>query len=586
MKNLKFLNSLILQILFLLGLTVFARTTEPIDIWKENDQPQTDEKIIKENILEDNNNLILEKLEKKEIIVSQEENNIKIQNVYGLFDPEDNDLDLNMWVDVDGKKLTELMTRLKNKNLSKDFEDLMIKVLFTNSYLPQKNINPEDFLKYKLEWLLDRKKINYIEEFLEANPNLENNSNLIRFLIDEYLSNANINKACQKTKFLNKKKNSKYLDKFKIYCLVNDNKIEEAQLQYDLLKEKGFQEKFYENKINYLLGYAEKPNTNISDKSLLNFHLSYIVNKSFKYEPTEKTNPYIWRYLSSNNLIANTDTIDLEDEEKINLYERAADENTFNKNDIFNIYKQILFNVNQLINAEQVYKNLPNYKARALIYQSILVTDNIDKKISLLILLSDLFKKDDIQNVIYDESVSILNEIDRNDVSEKHIPFYDLVMNYSKNETELKKIKINNKILHRSKIVKYFDEGYQSSKIEKDLKSVYKNVRKNKNYFFSIKDIILLEALQSDGVTIPKKLAEQYESQTKNAELYIPKELISWSEKNQTGLVLLKIIDIAGEDKLTDLDPETLYFIIATLDKLKAKKLRNIIIIKTLPERV
>ena len=144
MKNLKFLNSLVLQILFLLGLTVFARTTEPIDIWKENDEPQTDQKIIKENVLEDNNNLILKKLEKKEIIVSEEENNIKIQNVYGLFDPEDNDLDLNMWVDVDGKKLTELMIRLKNKNLSKDFEDLMIKVLFTNSYLPQKNINPEE----------------------------------------------------------------------------------------------------------------------------------------------------------------------------------------------------------------------------------------------------------------------------------------------------------------------------------------------------------------------------------------------------------------------------------------------------------
>ena len=81
-------------------------------------------------------------------------------------------------------------------------------------------------------------------------------------------------------------------------------------------------------------------------------------------------------------------------------------------------------------------------------------------------------------------------------------------------------------------------------------------------------------------------MVEQYENQTKNTELYIPKELINWSEKNQTGLVLLKIIDIAGEDKLTDLDPETLYFIIATLDKLKAKKLRNIIIIKTLPERV
>jgi len=586
MKNLKFLNSLILQILFLLGLTVFARTTEPIDIWKENNQSQTDERIIKENVLEDNNNLILKKLEKKEIVISEEENNIKIQNVYGLFDPEDNDLDLNMWVDVDGKKLTELMIRLKNKNLSKDFEDLMIKVLFTNSYLPQKNINPEDFLKYKLEWLLDRKKINYIEEFLEANPNLEDNLNLIRFLIDEYLSNANIKTACQKIKFLNKEKNSKYLDKFKIYCLINDNKIEEAQLQYDLLKEKGFQEKFYENKINYLLGYAEKPNTKISDKSLLNFHLSYIVNKSFKYEPTEKTNPYIWRYLSSNNLIANTDTIDLENEEKINLYEKAADENTFNKNDIFNIYKQILFNINQLINAEQVYKNLPNYKARALIYQSILITDNVEKKIDLLILLNDLFEKDNIKRVVYDESVSILSEIDKNDVSEKHVPFYDLVMNSYRNQKELKKIKMNNKVLHRSKLVKYFDEGYQISKIQKDLNSVYKNIRKNKDYFFSIKDIILLEALESDGIDIPKKLKEQYERQTKNTELFIPKELINWSEQNQTGLVLLKIVDIVGEDKLIDLDPETLYFIIATLDKLKAKKLRNNIIIKTLPKRV
>ena len=39
-----------------------------------------------------------------------------------------------------------------------------------------------------------------------------------------------------------------YLSKFNIYCLINNNKKEEAQLLLDLKKELGFEEKFYEKK--------------------------------------------------------------------------------------------------------------------------------------------------------------------------------------------------------------------------------------------------------------------------------------------------------------------------------------------------
>ena len=42
-----------------------------------------------------------------------------------------------------------------------------------------------------------------------------------------------------------------YLSKFNIYCLINNNKKEEAQLLLDLKKELGFEEIFYENKICY-----------------------------------------------------------------------------------------------------------------------------------------------------------------------------------------------------------------------------------------------------------------------------------------------------------------------------------------------
>ena len=62
--------------------------------------------------------------------------------------------------------------------------------------------------------------------------------------------------------------------------------------------------------------------------------------------------------------------------------------------------------------------------------------------------------------------------------------------------------------------------------------------------------------------------------------------MVDLSDQGQIGLVLLKIIEIIGEDQLADLDPETLYFITATLNKLDLKKIRNNIIIKTLPYRV
>ena len=43
--------------------------------------------------------------------------------------------------------------------------------------------------------------------------------------------------------------------------------------------------------------------------------------------------------------------------------------------------------------------------------------------------------------------------------------------------------------------------------------------------------------------------------------MVIPQQLIDWTDTKQTGLVLLKIVEIIGEDNLVDLDPETLYFL-------------------------
>ena len=144
-----------------------------------------------------------------------------------------------------------------------------------------------------------------------------------------------------------------------------------------------------QQKINFLLGISEKTTQKILDNNLLNFYLSHITSNNFEYEPNDKTDQYIWRYLSSANLIQINDS---ENEDIILTYEKAAAEDSFEKDKIYKIYLKMSFNFNQLINAIEVYKNLPNYKARALIYQSILLSSDINKKLDLVFLLTDLFK--------------------------------------------------------------------------------------------------------------------------------------------------------------------------------------------------
>ena len=584
MKNSKLLNSLIFQLLLTIVFSIQLIAAESIDIWKGSSEIKIESAESNQINPDDEKKSLFEERQIVKTDIFQENNeDLDFNKVYGLFDPEENNLSLEIWIESDGKILLEQLKRIETINLSKDSEELLIKILFTNSYLPVKNINSSDFLDYKLEWLIKKDKVDIIEEFLSKNPDIENNTNLLKYLIDKDLSEADINKACEKIKFFNKGTNDDYLQKFKIYCLINGNNLAEAQLQYDLLNEKGSIDNFYNKKINYLLGYIEETDSEVSDKNILNFYLSHIANSDFQYDPSMKTNKYIWKYLSSSNLLADPNSIDLEDETKFNLYEWAAANNSYNKKELFNIYGKFLFSFDQFLNAEEIYETLPPYKARALIYQTASLSDNLEKKLNLLVLLNDLFKKDDIENAFSEELSSILLSIEEEDVPSKYLGFYQIKINLPTEEEDFGEIRFNNKVLHKSKLLKYFiEDNYTVEKLENDLISIYKKIKKDKKYYFSAKDVILLDSLKADGIKLPKKLEKKYSSN----KLTIPQGLIDLSDQGQIGLVLLKIIEIIGEDQLEDLDPETLYFITATLNKLDLKKIRNNIIIKILPYRV
>ena len=145
----------------------------------------------------------------------------------------------------------------------------------------------------------------------------------------------------------------------------------------DLLREQKQSSKFYDDKINFLLGVTDKTSNKINEKNLLNFYLSSITIKDFKYEPTKKTKTEIWEYLNAANLIKLEDA---SDKKKLKELEIAANNNQLDKNKIFEIYKQIPFNLNTFINAKNNYQTLNESDARALIYQKYLLSEKMKDK--------------------------------------------------------------------------------------------------------------------------------------------------------------------------------------------------------------
>ena len=579
MISLSHLNKLTAFVICLVILTFnFAfGEDEPADIWgkQEDQKKQSNEKdnqkdfTIESPILSD---------DVTKVVIKIDENQIEERgsSIIGIFDPEENNFNLNMWSQTDGEDIKKILKRIDKLKLSKLSEDLLFQVLFTNAYSPKKNLNDEEFLKIKIDWLIKKKRIKDLETLLKNNPETGHNSKAVKFLINEHLSSADIKSACDKINFIDRKVQNTYLEKFRIYCLVNNDLKDEAQLIFDLLKERGLNDEFFEDKINFLLGITDKSTPKILDNNLLNFYLSHITSDNFQYEPSDKTDKYIWRYLSSVNLVQ---IHNFEDEDIILTYEQAASENSFENDEIFKIYLKINFNFNQLINAEEIYKTLSNSKARALIYQSMIISDSNEKKIKLAFLLKDLFIKDKLFDVYAEELSNILKSIDPDEIPKGYAKLIE--QNLSGNLTT--KVKFDNDILHRSKVIKHFlNNNEELSITEKDFKSVYKKIKKNKKYFISIKDIVVLESLAADGISLPEDL----DYTALSSQLTVPTNLENLASQNQLGLVMLKIVEIIGEDDVSDLDPETVFFLNRILNELDLKKIRNNILSEALPIKV
>ena len=92
-----------------------------------------------------------------------------------------------------------------------------------------------------------------------------------------------------------------------------------------------------------------------------------------------------------------------------------------------------------------------------MIYQKYLISENIETKLDLLFLLKDLFKKDKLSNIYSQFLSEILKNFEEQEIpkSYKEVVERNIILEKDK---VLGKIKYDDKILHKSRVVKHFTE--------------------------------------------------------------------------------------------------------------------------------
>ncbi|MDC3114689.1 hypothetical protein OA412_01495 [Candidatus Pelagibacter sp.] len=592
MKISKLLNKISLAGIFLILLSsTFSYSEEqPVDIWN------IEKKEIEKKILNDDTNISstnnesqtstelsifsMQSSNDNDLILQDKKIESKDVKIIGLYDPEDYGLNIDMWLNSNGDQLKNIFSNLSKIDFSDDAVEIMNISMLTNAYIPQRNISEKEFLKFKSDWLIKNNNLELIEEYLIKNQIINIHPELTKYLVNQYLSQANIKKSCDLFSKNIEPIKDEYLSKFSIYCSIVLGKKDVAQLNLDLKKELGFKDDYFENKINFLLGYIDKVDKKISEKTILDFHLAHMTNTEFFFEPKDSTDKIIWKYLSSSNLLYNIQEIEITELDRISTIEKAVHNENYPEKDLFELYKRFQFNINQLLNAETSYKALSSIEARALIYQKILLESEIVEKLKLLKILKNLFKKDNINQAFNLELKKFLKKIDPLDVPDNLTSFYYTNVQIENNSE--RNIKFNNDIIHQSKLINYFNGDYAKSKIEKDINNFLKKIKKNKKYFLSKKDIIFLESLKSDGIEISKKFDDLYEIN----ESEIPTDIQVMINNNEAGTALLRIVEVIGQDDLEKIDEDTIYFIISTLNQLDIDFIRNKILLKVLPLKV
>ena len=119
---------------------------EAVDIWKKENlsQKPTIKKKFNTTEKEINTKININIKTPKKIKIDSSYSKIS-KSIYGIFEPEENNLTLDMWLNSEGTRVKDTIERIDKIKLSSFAEELFVNTMFTISNIPQQNITDEEF---------------------------------------------------------------------------------------------------------------------------------------------------------------------------------------------------------------------------------------------------------------------------------------------------------------------------------------------------------------------------------------------------------------------------------------------------------
>ena len=82
------------------------------------------------------------------------------------------------------------------------------------------------------------------------------------------------------------------------------------------------------------------------------------------------------------------------------------------------------------------------------------------------------------------------------------------------------------------------------------------------------------------------EISKKYRNMFELNQSKIPTDIQLLLNNDEVGMILLRLVEIIGEDDLENLDPDTLYFMTSILNKLQLDSIRNQLLLKVLPLKI
>ena len=546
----KILYGVLLSTLLLAEIS-FSET--PKDIWE---QSKSIKKVETNNNLETQNKqelppttiLQIPKTELEISNISQTEiEQSNRQAIFGIYDPGATNIPVTFWDNISPEIFDSFRQTMAQGDNRRSVNQLIARVFFSKTNLSNHEDKGVAYLNFVSSFLAHSQDTKLIDSVIDQNNLLLNNEQLLGFLINNNFSNYQIEKACKYAQNLGAEIKNFELQKFKILCLVQAKESKKALANLELIRENGFKDDFFIQKVNFLLGMLLARQGESKTDTLLNIHLSSLVDPMFNPNfsvfkgDLNKTKYFFNSPFVEKILLENKDSkkefVTEEDFALVEFLEQGSNIELFKTENIFAIYKKIIFGIEDLLNPNETYIKYHPVKGRALLYQAILLTKDQQQKLTFIEALQNSYKKSKFLNLGNKVYYQLISDIDQKyltkEIQEQKVQYFESL---KKKKSDLE---TNDKFLHTSDAVFLLTDEKPESKSKKSLET-FADLVDDKKYEVTKRDVAMINLLAQQKVYLPSSLRKFVNPD----EIYIPNKIYNMLEKNENNKATLEVLQL------------------------------------------